>query len=311
MILFVFFEKKSNEIINLHRRERSSALCMMNVKRRSLGPRRGGTDVKLSGQVVWITEADSPSGKTLLLRMAAEGASLLLGSDSGGRELERELAQVRQTGTQALVYTIDDCRSVEVTAMLEDAARTLGPVDILIHNRNLVRPISVESGEENVFLDVMNANAKSAFVCSRAAGKQMKAKEAGKIILVSSIHAEKPTGMSFAYSASKGAVKMLAREAAVTLGRQGIDVYSIELGPVAGDDGAFRSDLSGLYESYASKVPNAVLGTHEELAELALFLASGKTSYLNGADIRMDGGFLLHYLDHHMKRPAATGGDPT
>nr|WP_202887727.1 SDR family oxidoreductase [Cohnella zeiphila] len=265
----------------------------------------------MSGQIVWITDADSPGGKALLLRMAAEGASLLLGSDSGGRELESELAQVRQAGSQAFVYTIDDWRSAEVAQMLAEAAKELGPVDVLIHNRNLVRPISVENGEEDVFREVMNANAKSAFVCAKEAGKQMTAREAGKIIFVGSIHAEKPTGMSFAYSASKGAVKMLAREAAVTLGRHGIEVYSIELGPAEGDDDVFRSDLSGLYDSYRYKVPNAVLGTHEDLAELALFLASGEARYLNGTDIRMDGGFLLHYLDFKMKRPAATGGDAT
>jgi len=266
--------------------------------------------MKLSGKTVWITDADSRSGKALLLRLAAEGAALLLGSDSGGSDIAQELAQARRAGARVRVCTVDDCRSAEVARMLDEAEQELGPVDVLIHNRNLVRPISVEHGEEEVFREVMNANAKSAFVCAKEAGRRMTARQAGgRIVFVSSIHAEKPTGMSFAYSASKGAVKMLAREASVVLGRHGIGVYSIEFGPVEGDGDLFRSDLSKLYDLYRYKVPSAVLGTYDDLAELALFLAGDGARYLNGADIRMDGGFLLHYLDFKMKLPTETGGD--
>lgn len=260
--------------------------------------------MRLPNKVVFITDADGGSGRALMRRLAAEGAALLLNSPSNGRAVEAELEQVRQSGVRARVVSVDLCRSAEVVPMLERAAGELGPVDVLVHNNNLVVPISVETGEEDVFLQVMNANAKSAYVCAKAVGEQMAAAgRPGKIVFVSSIHAEKPTGSSFAYSASKGAVKMLAREASIVLGRRGISVNTIELGPVEGDDEVFRSDISKLYDSYRYKVPSAVLGTHDDLAELVLFLASDEARYLNGADIRMDGGFLMHYLDFKMKLP--------
>ncbi|WP_274653436.1 SDR family NAD(P)-dependent oxidoreductase [Paenibacillus humicola] len=264
--------------------------------------------MRLPGKVVFITDADLSSGKAVLLRLAAEGASFILNSASAGRELGPELELARQTGANVLVVTADLSRSDEAARVLETAAERLGTVDVLVHNNNLVKPIRVEDGDEALFLEMMNANAKTAYVCAKAAGEQMKAKRAGKIIFVSSIHAEKPTGSSFAYSASKGAVKMLAREAAVVLGRHGVSVNTIEFGPAEGDDAVFSSDVSGLYEHYRYKVPGAVLGTHKDLAELVLFLASDEARCINGADIRMDGGFLMHYLDFKMNMPLPAGG---
>lgn len=266
--------------------------------------------MRLRGKVVFITDADSVSGRALALRLAAEGASLLLNSASGGQEIEDELKRIRQSGAEALVVSADLRRSSETERMLESAAERLGAVDVLVHNNDLVVPISVENGEESDFLEVMDANAKTAFVSAKAVGARMKAKQSGQIIFVSSIHAEKPTGCSFAYSAAKGAVKMLAREAAVVLGRHGIRVNAIEFGPAEGDDELFRSDISMLYDSYRYKVPNGVLGTHEDLAGLVLFLASDESRYLNGADIRMDGGFLMHYMDFKTKKPYEAGGSP-
>jgi len=264
--------------------------------------------VRLPNKVVFITDADHKSGKALLLRLAAEGASFLLNSASGGERIESELERARRSGARTFVVDVDLSSTPDVEAALASAAASLGAVDVLIHNHDLVLPIRVETGEEERFLEIMNANAKSAFVCTKAVGKQMQAKQRGSMIYVSSIHAEKPTGSSFAYSASKGAVKMLAREAAVVLGRHGVNVNTIELGPVEGDDERFASDVSLLYDSYRYKVPNAVLGTYEDVAELALFLASDEARFVNGADIRLDGGFLMHYMDFKMKKPLEGGG---
>ncbi len=227
-----------------------------------------------------------------------------MNSVSGGVQLRSEVTALANTGSKVIVVTIDLCRSAEVDAMLEETERHLGAVDILVHNNNLVKRSSVESCEESLFVELLNANAKSAFICTKSIGKQMSSRQSGKVIYVSSIHAEKPTGSSFAYSVSRGAVKMLCREAAIVLGRDGVNVNSIEMGPVAGDNERFRSDISTLYDAYQNKVPNASLGDMEDLANLVLFLSTDEARYINGADIRLDGGFLMHYMDHKMKRTA-------
>jgi glucose 1-dehydrogenase len=265
----------------------------------------------IHNKVVFITDADSGTGKAILHRLSKEGAHFILNSPSNGEEIRMDLEQCHITGSKTVVINVDLCSRTEVDAALELGVQQLGAVDVFVHNNNLVKPISVEFGEEDLFFEILNANAKSAFVCTQSVGKQMISQQSGKVIYVSSIHAEKPNGSSFAYSASKGAVKMLASEATLLLGRNGITVNTIELGPVEGDDLAFASTFSTLYESYETKIPNAVMGTYEDLSSLVLYLAGDESRYVSGAAIRMDGGFLNHYMDHKMKKSAGLqGGTP-
>jgi NAD(P)-dependent dehydrogenase (short-subunit alcohol dehydrogenase family) len=262
----------------------------------------GGTTLRLLHKTVFITEADSPCGKVLLQRLAKEGANLILNSSSVGADLESEIIRCRNTGAKVMSVTIDLCKSAEVHAMLDEASRQLGPVDILIHNNNRVEPADIESCDEERFLNVMNYHAKTAFICTQAIGKQMAQRQTGKMIYISSIHAEKPTGSSFVYSLSRSSIKMLSKEAALELGRYGVCVNTIELGPVEGDADKFRSSLSTLYDDVQYKIPSTVMGTYDDLAEAVLFMATDASRYVNGADLRMDGGFLLHYMNHKMSK---------
>ncbi|XEC96546.1 SDR family NAD(P)-dependent oxidoreductase [Paenibacillus tarimensis] len=259
--------------------------------------------MRLKNKVVFITDADSKSGKAITRRLAAEGARFILNSASAGAGIEPELVHCRSVGSETLVCQINLCISAEIQEVLDNAANVLGKVDVLVHNNNLVKRAAVETCEEPLFFEILNANTKTAFIATQAVGRQMTAKRSGSIIYVGSIHAEKPNGSSFAYSAAKGAVKMLSREASLMLGRHGVRVNHIEMGPVEGDDERFRSDISLLYEDFNYKVPGAVLGTHRDLADLVLFLAGDEAGYLNGADIRLDGGFLNHYIDVKMNKP--------
>jgi glucose 1-dehydrogenase len=264
---------------------------------------KGRDRVKLQDKVVFITDADHPSGQALMRRLAQEGAHFIVNSESSGQELKATLSNCESLGTRVRIVNIDLCNATEVSNMLSEAEQHVGTVDIMIHNRRRVAPISVEYGSESLFLDIMDTHAKAAFVCTQAVGQQMSAANTGKIIYITSIHSEKPTGASFAYSAAQGAIKMLAREAALELGRFNINVNTIELGPVEGDDETFHSDFSPLYDSYRYKVPSTVLGDNDDLADCVLYLSSEEARHVNGADIRLDGGFVLHYMDHKMRKP--------
>jgi Dehydrogenases with different specificities (related to short-chain alcohol dehydrogenases) len=258
----------------------------------------------LKRKVVFIADADSWSAEGLISRFSRGGADLILNRFQ--EDEEREDVQVSRTvaGSKVLVTHADLCSSRDLSTTLDQAEELLGPVDVMIHNCCAISPASVECCEETEFVEIMQKNVKSAFFCTQELGKRMAERGFGSIIFVSSIHNEKPTGSSFAYSTSQGAVKMLAHEAALFLGRSGIRVNVIEMGPVEGSDMTFQSPVSGLYDDYRYKVPGAKLGTDNDLAELAFFLAGEEAGYLNGADIRLDGGFLLHYMDHRMNKPA-------
>lgn len=263
----------------------------------------------MPNNVVFITDADSGSGQALMERFSRNGANLILNSSSNGKQLTEPIAACRANGSQPLVVNVDLCSGAEIASMLEHARHRLGPVSVLLHNHSAVQPADVETCEEDLFLNVLNANAKSAFFCTQAVGRQMAAERSGSILFIGSIHAEKPSGASFPFSASQGAVKNLAREAALFLGRFGITVNYIAMGPVEGSDALFQSEFSSLYESYRYKVPSGVLGTYGDLAELAFFLAGSGARQVNGADIRLDGGFLMHYMDHRMRKPDVPEGE--
>ncbi|OXM87499.1 SDR family NAD(P)-dependent oxidoreductase [Paenibacillus rigui] len=262
--------------------------------------------MRLLHKTIFITDSDSPSGKALMQHLAGEGAHLLVNSTSGGVDIEAQRVYCLNAGSNLKVVRLDLCHSAEVMAMLDEAEQHIGPVDILIHNNNRVETANVETCAEDLFVQVMDDNAKSAFVCTQSVGSRMAKRRAGKIIFISSIHAEKPTGSSFMYSLSRSAVKMLSKEAALELGRYGIQVNTIELGPVEGDEDRFRSTLSTLYEDVQYKIPSTVMGTYNDLAEAILYLATDASRYVNGADLRLDGGFLLHYMNHKMNKPAST-----
>jgi NAD(P)-dependent dehydrogenase (short-subunit alcohol dehydrogenase family) len=189
--------------------------------------------------------------------------------------------------------------SREIDEVFRKVIEQFGKINVLIHNQNFVARSSIEECDEETFLKVMDWNTKTAFFCTQAAGRYMK--EGGRILYLSSIHDEKPTGCAFTYSLSKGAVKMLCRESAVMLGRKGIRSNLIELGAGREDDRIFESDLSNLYKHYEYKIPIDAYISYRDVSNLVSFLCSEESAALNGADIRMDGGHTLNY--HGTNKP--------
>lgn len=254
-------------------------------------------------KVVMVTDADSSIGEACIRRMADAGARLIVNSESNGERIRESLAYCHDIGADIRVTCIQLHSSRQVNQRLAEICPAFGEIDVLVHNNHNVQSMTIEDGDEAMFHELMDTNVKSAFICTQAVGRRMAKRKSGRVIFIGSIHDEKPTGSSFAYSAAQGALKMLSKEAALELGRHGIQVNLIELGPFEGDDERFQSNISTIYDSYRYKIPRARTGSKEELADLVHFLASDQANYLNGADIRMDGGFVLHYMNHKMKKP--------
>ncbi|MFS0723472.1 SDR family NAD(P)-dependent oxidoreductase [Paenibacillus sp. 1P07SE] len=258
--------------------------------------------MNLRNQVIFITDADQPSGRALSLRLAQEGARLALNSPSGGAAIGEELTTARAAGASIHLLQLDLCSRKALAESLDHLEAELGPVSLLVHNQQRYEATSIEECTEELFLEVVDTNAKSAFLCTQVIGGRMAERGSGTILYVTSIHAEKPTGASFVYSASQGAIQMLAAEAALALGRRGVRVNTVELAPVAGAEDLLSSSISTLYDDYSRKAPLQTAKARD-LAELALFLSGDEAGALHGATIRLDGGFLLHYMDHK-KKPA-------
>lgn len=249
--------------------------------------------MRFSGKTVYVTQADTAQGEALALRFAKEGANLVLGF--GKEDLVKK---VEDLGAKAMVVQPDMLTYEGAEALVEEVKKTFGRIDALIfNNNNNVVKTDLEHLTREVFESQLNDNAKAAFVLARVIGLHMAEYHSGKIVFVSSIHCDKPTGSAVMYSISKGCINMLCKECALFFGRRGIQTNLIEAGAVEGDDEKFESTFSPLYAMgyMEERIPRRKAGTPEEIAAVAAFLASDDASFVNGASVRADGGFELFY----------------
>jgi len=253
--------------------------------------------MKLSDKVVFITEADSPLGQSIIKRLATEGAAFVLNSVTEGEKIKDIIDNLNSLSIKNIIINSKLCSSKELDCIVTKIETELGKIDILIHNSNEVKLCKIEDCSEELYNHLININVKSAFISTKTIGKHMIKSKYGKVIYVSSIHDEKPTGCSFAYSAAKGALKMLSREAALELGEYGINVNLIEVGALQGDNDKFKDTSSFIYEDFLNNIPGKAYVVNEDISDLVLFLASNDCRHMNGTDIRVDGGFILHYLE--------------
>lgn len=253
-------------------------------------------------QVAFISDADSPSGRAIAATLADAGMALALNSASDGVSIADDVAAYAQQMTPTWVTASSLQSTNQVIEVRDHIRHQFGRLDVVVHNHNRVERISIETCPPEFAQSVLDENVKSAFLCTQILGPLIGESGGGSVVFVGSIHSEKPTGSAFLYSVSKGAVQMLCREAALELGRMNVRANVIAMGPIDGDGERFESALSDLYLDYPYKIPLGTLGTLDDLAKMVRFVASDDAKYLNGADIRLDGGFTLHYLDHKMKR---------
>lgn len=269
----------------------------------------GASNVKLAGHVAFISDGASSSGRAIAEKLASEGASLVLHTDRPDAKQQLSAGEwVPKLGVPTLVTAGATTRAAEVDRLFTEILERYQQVDVMVHNTHLIVPTSIEDCDLATYQQLLAINAKSAFLLTQAFARQSGC-SGGRVVYVSTIHDEKPTGASFPYAVAKGALQMLARESALDLGRRGARVNLIEMGPMLGDDVRFRSETSDLYRDYAFKVPSAELGTAQDLANMVWFLSIPESRFVNGANLRLDGGFTLHYMNHKMKRGPESVGE--
>jgi NAD(P)-dependent dehydrogenase (short-subunit alcohol dehydrogenase family) len=184
--------------------------------------------------------------------------------------------------------------TAQAVASIEDR---WGRLDGLVHCRWRMIPGDLASATFGAMRDSLWENAKVAFLTTQAVGRYLAEQERGSIVYVVSIHDEKPSGVALGLSMAHSAITMLAKEAALELGRHQVRVNAVEWGAQADDPLAVLSPYTALYDQYGAKVPSHRLGGPEDLAAVVEFLLNPASRHVHGAVIRADGGFLLHYSD--------------
>jgi 3-oxoacyl-[acyl-carrier protein] reductase len=254
--------------------------------------------MKLEGKAAIIVGATSGIGEASALLFAREGAKVTIAgrSDAGEKVVER----IREEGGEAIFVKTDVSHASEIQALIDSHMKTYGQLDILFNNASYEGPgTSVADTSEEELDRVIATNFKSVFMACKYAAPIMLAAGSGSIINTTAGSARE--GLAWpnlgAYIGSKGAVIAFTRALAVELSPQGIRVNSLNPGLV--DTPMLRSfvnkseDPDAFWEGLSQIELLKRIGTVDELAKAALFLASSDGSYVTGTDMLVDGGLVL------------------
>jgi NAD(P)-dependent dehydrogenase (short-subunit alcohol dehydrogenase family) len=248
---------------------------------------------RLSGKKAVITGGNSGIGAAAAELFIKEGADVLI---TGRRkeEVERVAAQL---GKNAHGLVSDAGNMNDVRALKSRVSAIMPGIDVLFVNAGIAVFTPFSDSDEAMFDEQMNINFKGAFHTTRELLPLMK--DGGSIILTSSILADLGMAGSTVYSASKAALRSLAKTLAVELAPRKIRVNTISPGPINtpiyGKMGMPQEVLTAFAASVRTKIPLDRFGTPEEVAQVALFLAGGESSFLTGTDLTVDGGKAMAF----------------
>jgi 3-oxoacyl-[acyl-carrier protein] reductase len=249
--------------------------------------------MRLNNKTAIVTGARRGMGRATALALAREGANVVV-SDISQEDCQKVVDEIEKLGRKGLALKCDVSSSKDVEDMVKKTVAEFGRVDILVNNAGILtfKPFLELTDED--WDKTLNVNLKGQFLCARAAARVMAKNKWGRIINIASISSG-GCGIAFPliahYTASKGGVVALTEALALELTSQGINVNAICPGAID-TDMAKGTKESGQLAQVLARIPKGRLGQPEEIASLAVFLASEETDYISGAAIVIDGGWL-------------------
>jgi len=242
---------------------------------------------KLDQKVAVITGGARGIGKQIALTLANEGADIVLGDVL---EMEAAAQELKDLGRKVITVKTDVSKKEEVKNLVDTAIDNFKKVDILVNNAGIQRHASFLQMSEENWDAVINVNLKGVFLCTQAAAKYMIERKYGKIVNIASIAGLSAHTSPVNYGASKAGVIGLTRACARDLAPYGINVNAIAPGVVVTDLTYMREEPERFIEEMSKKAALGRTGSAQDIANLALFLASDESSFITGQVIASDGG---------------------
>ena len=252
--------------------------------------------MRLKDKVAVVTGAAAGIGRACAERFAAEGAKVVL-SDVDVTKGEEAAEAIQATGADALFVACDVGDKAQVDALIDSAVAAFGGLDCVIANAGIVHACDFLELEEADFDRVIRINLKGAFLTGQAAARRMVAQGTrGTIINMSSVNAVMAIPAITPYVVAKGGVNQLTKVMALSLADKGIRVNAIGPGSIATEMARSVLDDPEKRRGALCRTPLGRFGEPDEVARVAVFLASEDSSYITGQTIYPDGGRLaLNY----------------
>ena len=244
---------------------------------------------RLNGKVALITGAARGQGAAEARLFAQEDAKVVL-ADVSDQEGSVVAAEIAEAGGDALYVHLDVTNEDDWDRAIQSAVSTFGKIDILVNNAGIWRRGHVLETSSEQWDLVLGVNAKGVFLGTKAAIPEMRKSGGGSIINISSTAGLVGSRTSSAYSASKGAVRIFTKSTAIQYAAEGIRANSIHPGPIDTDMGDQVWPDADSRERAVARTALARMGTPQDIAYGALYLASDESSFVTGAELVIDGG---------------------
>lgn len=249
--------------------------------------------MRLQNKVAIVTGAATGIGQAIAIRFAREGAAVVVdyvGKPGTPDKTEKEIASF---GGKSIAVAADVSKPDEVQNLIDSAVKAFGKVDIVVNNAGVEKKMAFVDYPLNELQKILNVNLVGPFLVCQAAARQMiKQGQGGRLINISSVHEDLPMPTNAAYCASKGGLRMLTRTIAVELGKDKITVNNIGPGAVYTPIDADIEAQPELEKALMSEIPLNRWAQPEEIAGLAVYLASDEAAYITGSTYFIDGGML-------------------
>lgn len=249
--------------------------------------------MRLKDKVSIVTGAATGIGQAIATAFAVEGAAIVV--DYVGKEgaADQTLQHIKGAGGRAVAMACDVSDSTQVSSLIERAVREFGRLDILVNNAGIEFKHPFLEFPIELWNKVIAVDLTGPWLCAQAAARQMvKQRGGGRIINISSIHEDLPMPTNAPYCAAKGGLRMLMRTIAVELAPHKITVNNIGPGAIYTPIDADIQSKPEEERQLMAEIPLGRWGKPEEVAELAVYLASDAAAYVTGSTFFIDGGML-------------------
>jgi 3-oxoacyl-[acyl-carrier protein] reductase len=244
--------------------------------------------MNLENKVALITGARRGIGRAIALKYAQAGADCILWARTAPDELASE---IRALGRRAVAASVDVSDSDAVDAAVKSALAELGKVDILVNNAGINDDALLIRMKLEQWRRVLDVNLTGAFNCCKAVTRPMLKNESGRIINITSVIGQMGNAGQANYAASKAGLIGFTKSLAKELGSRGITVNAIAPGFITTDMTAELGEEAKA--ALLQNIPLGTLGEVEDIAEAALYLASGGARYVTGQVLNVDGGLVM------------------